>query len=220
MNWTGVRATTAVSAFLLGLLLGAFAPALLPLPGSFATVYFGVLLIPLPLCVMLIVTAVLFGRVRENGAVTIAARAEGIASGTLRSETTSALVWRVPMLARTGPVGTMLQSPTVAPARLVQFRVLPANSTARLAHALVPVHITLAKGMPAALLLDRAHPDLALLDDRATPETLAAVNADPRWTTTKFPSAFAHQGGRELLIGLAAGFVTAVIIALILNAAY
>lgn len=220
MNWTAVRATTAVSAFLLGLLLGAFAPALLPLPANFAAIYFGVLLIPLPLCVLLIVTAVLFGRVREKGAETIAARAEGIASGVLRSEMASALVWRVPLIARTGPVGTMLQSPTVAPARLVQFRVLPANSTARLAHALVPADIILAKGMPAALLLDRAYPDLALLDDRAAPETLAAVNADPRWTTTKFPSAFAHQGGRELLIGLAAGFVTVVLFALIVNAAY
>jgi len=55
------------------------------------------------------------------------------------------------------------------------------------------------------LLLDPENTDIALLDDRVTPETLAAVALDPRWTGARFPSMFVRQGGIMMLALLAAG---------------
>ncbi|WP_137292760.1 hypothetical protein [Nocardioides dongxiaopingii] len=88
---------------------------------------------------------------------------------------------------------------------------------ARRVAALVPPDLDLGHGGPALLLVHPVRRDVAVLDDRVTPDALVAVDADPRWTTQRLPTDRTVVGGYLALVaaaaaGVAAGFGLAALV--------
>lgn len=71
-----------------------------------------------------------------------------------------------------------------------------ADDGARRVGALVPALVGLeSRKAPVALLLHPHEREAAVLDDRVTPDRLAAVGADPRWRTESLPTDRTVVGG-------------------------
>ncbi|WP_134767526.1 hypothetical protein [Nocardioides sp. 1609] len=91
------------------------------------------------------------------------------------------------------------------------------DDRARRVAALVPPDLDLGHGAPVLLLLHPGRRDVAVLDDRVAPGALAAVDADPRWTTQRLPTDRTVVGGYLALVaaaavGVAVGFGLAALV--------
>lgn len=82
--------------------------------------------------------------------------------------------------------------------------------------ALVPRAAGLRRGRSVVVAVHPAEPDVAVLDARVTPTDLAAVDADPRWTTEKLPTDSSVTGGWAALALWALG---GLVIGVVLGAA-
>ena len=92
------------------------------------------------------------------------------------------------------------------PAALVVLTAVGDGPPRRVA-AVVPADLGLrGAGVPAELLVHPRHRDVAVVDDRVTPERLAAIDADPRWRSDRLPTDRSVVGGYPgLLVALVAG---------------
>ena len=89
------------------------------------------------------------------------------------------------------------------PAVVLAVTVL-AEGGARRVGALVPALVGLeSRRAPVALLLHPDEPEAAVLDDRVTPEQVAAIAADPRWASEPLPTDRTVVGGYLPLLGCA-----------------
>ncbi len=85
------------------------------------------------------------------------------------------------------------------------------DGPARRVAALVPAQMGLAmRKVPAALLVHPHQRDVAVVDDRITPQQVAAIGADPRWGAEPLPTDRTVVGGYLALlaavaVGIAAG---------------
>ncbi|SJN09649.1 hypothetical protein FM113_06830 [Leucobacter sp. 7(1)] len=209
MDWTQHRLYGIVVGAVLGALLGAIL-------WSFGTgSRMG------PWVTLLLLGAVIANLVvsqRMNAAIdrTVVQRAQAMAAGQVPGEPAPARVHRVygRPLAQSA---TMLWPGTPEPARLALLHVLPAQGAPRSVYAVVPSRYGLTRGTPAAVVLDPAYPDIAVFDDRAPVETLAAIGADPRWLTERVPSMFTRQGGLGTLLASVGGLLFAALLGAILH---
>lgn len=100
--------------------------------------------------------------------------------------------------------------PIPAPSVILVVTALAADGPRRVA-ALVPATIGLeSRKAPVAVLLHPHEREAAVLDDRVTPEQLAAIDADPRWGSEDLPTDRTVVGGYlpvlvAALLGVAAG---------------
>ncbi|MEO9324707.1 hypothetical protein ABFT23_14530 [Nocardioides sp. C4-1] len=70
--------------------------------------------------------------------------------------------------------------------------------------AVVPADLGLeGRDVPALLMVHPQHRDVAVVDDRVTPDLLAEVDGDPRWTTEALPTDRSVVGGYLPLLAAA-----------------
>lgn len=209
MDWTQHRLYGIVVGAVLGALLGAML-------WSFGTgSRMGVWVTALLLGVV-VLNLVVSQRMHAEIDRTVVQRAQAMAAGQVPGEPAPARVHRVYGRPLTRSA-TMLWPGTPEPARLVLLHVLPPHGGPRSAYAVVPLRYAVTRGTPVAVVLDPAHPDVAVFDDRAPHETLAAIGADPRWLTERVPSMFVRQGGLGTLLASVGGLLFAALLGAILQ---
>lgn len=98
-----------------------------------------------------------------------------------------------PAFVDSGPV------PPGVPSRTVLSDVLTDAGPKR-SMALVPAGLVLPVGAPVALLVDPAAPDVGVLDTTIDVAGLQAGEADPRWSTSRLPTAGSIAGGWGVLV--------------------
>ncbi|MCW2815519.1 MAG: hypothetical protein JWN84_2974 [Nocardioides sp.] len=96
------------------------------------------------------------------------------------------------------------QGATAAPSVVLVLTALGDGAPRRVAACVPPGLGLRERGQPAVLLLHPARREVAVVDDRVTPERLAAVHADPRWDAERLPTDRSVVGG---LLGLLAAAV-------------
>lgn len=209
MEWSGQRVFGAGAGAVLGVMLG-----LILLSASrgtpLAIIIAGLVLVVL--VVNLIVSERMVSRV-----ITLAAqRTQLIATGYAPGEPAPARVHRVFGRAA-GEVATMVWPGAQEPARLAILHVLPHNAPPRSVYTLLPMRYGIEKGAAAAVVLDPAYPDIAILDDRVPLETLQAIAADERWATVRVPSMFVRQGGPSTVVACVAGLLGVLLFGLVIG---
>lgn len=106
-----------------------------------------------------------------------------------------------------------------APAAIVVFTVIGDGAPRRVA-ALVPATFKLRSGQAALLLAHPEQREVAVLEERATPEDLAGAANDPRWRTERLPTDRSVVGGwSTLVVAGIAGIVAGGLVALGIGAA-
>lgn len=97
---------------------------------------------------------------------------------------------------KSSPGFLMSRGGSPAPSQMVVVGVVGDGAPRRVALA-VPAAMggMLPKGTAVALALHPTHPEVAVLEDRVTPQDLAAINADPRWATERLPTNLSVIGG-------------------------
>ncbi|WP_125100404.1 hypothetical protein [Leucobacter chromiireducens] len=209
MNWSGQRVFGAGAGALLGAMLGVIllsAARGTPLPVIVA----GLVL------VVLVVNLVVSERMVSRVIALAAQRTHLIATGYAPGEPAPARVHRVFGRAA-GEVATMVWPAAQEPARLAILHVLPQNGQPRSVYTLLPMRYGIERGAAAAVILDPAYPDIAILDDRVPLDTLQAIAADPRWGSTRVPSMFVRQGGPATIVAVAAGLLGVLLLGLLLS---
>ncbi|WP_353112774.1 hypothetical protein [Microbacterium sp.] len=216
MDWSRQR--------IFGIVAGGVLGALLGLTVMSAWFPRGIILLPVAPLVILGITLSNLGvsqsmvaRIEDR----LVERSRMIAGGAIQGEPAIGRIRRLYPRQRTR-TATLLLPGAPEPGRLASVRVIPAGSAPRDVYALFPERYGIVKGAPAAVLLDAASPDISVLDDRVTPETLAAIDRDPRWqTTTSFVTMYKRQGGNLViiaaLIGLAVGIAIGIAMAQLLG---
>lgn len=199
MDWTFQRTFGIVSGALLGAMLGA-------LIATIALNLTMALWFPLVLIAIALANLAVSQNVVRRLTTLIAERSRLLAVGAVQAESAPARVHRI--LPRTHPVAATMSFPaSPEPARLALLHVLPPTSQPRTVYALLPARYGITTDAGAAVVLDPANPDVAVLDDRVDAATLQAIRADQRWATTRVPSLFVRQGGRATVIAVGAGLV-------------
>lgn len=206
MDWSGQRIFGMFAGGILGALLG----GIILSRGASMT---GLLVLVLAVVVTnLIVTQRLLDRIIQ---LTVH-RSQLMAAGQIPGEPAPARVHRV--YGRSAAQSATMQGPgSLDPSRLAVLHVLPAHSAPRSVYAVLPERYGIQRGDAAAVVLDPANPDIAVLDDRVSRETLGAIGADPRWSTERVPSFFERQGGRATILASVIGLVGALLLGAVLR---
>lgn len=200
MDWSRQRVFGIVSGVLLGVMLGLLVSGLVTGWSPVGVVF------PLVILGVVISNAAFSQSTIRSVVQLIAQRSTLLASGAAPGTTAAARVHRV--FGQNRPqAATMLFPASNEPGRLAILRVLPADAAPRTVYALLPARYGITGGAAASVVLDPANPDIAVLDDRVAPEVLRAIDADPRWTTTRIPTFFVRQGGRATVIAVVAALV-------------
>lgn len=209
MNWSGFRSFSITAGAILGALFGVILLSL-GQPTWWRTV--AQMLFLLVIVLNLLVTR----RWNATIAETNAQRSRFIATGQAPGESAPARVHAV-LRQRVDHVSTMLAPGNVEPGQMLLLHVLPAAAPPRTVYATVPVRYGITRGAPAAVVLDPAYPDIAVLDDRVTAETLSAVAADPRWMTVRVPGLFGRQGGAATIAAASVALVLTLVLGALLT---
>jgi hypothetical protein len=141
---------------------------------------------------------------------TLARAGEELVTGRVTGVPAVGRVARRRIAARSSSYLAATPHPVPGPSVVLVVTVLAADGPRRVG-ALVPAMIGLeSRRAPVAVLLHPHEREAAVLDDRVTPEQLAAIDADPRWGSETLPTDGSVAGGYLplagcALLGLAAG---------------
>lgn len=203
MDWSRYRLLSAV----LGASMGAFLGGQISAPTAATRLWFQVLLLA-----AIFVSFLLQRHLLASVESSITAHSTRMAQGITRGEPSAARVKAVYRFQPRKVAATVQHPVSTEAAHLTTLQVLPQFSAPRTVYALVPERYNIRKGEAAVVLLDRANPDVAVLDDRVDGHTLATINADPRWTNTQIAGLFLRQGGPATVIATVSGLLVAILI--------